>query len=1198
MITKILNSSFVDYDGKKKIPFDKLFVNIYVGDQTQYVPLSELYVKDGDKSRKVNSYKDFVKHYKNNQEVFNSETCMQKINHNLEEISVKHEGVEVPKNYDSTSINPTVGKEVPHGLKRNLSVQEAPSSSNEFYYLAVINGKDEFINADEIYFWEGSTRKYITDPGVDVNKLKNVTLKTQKLGNIPQIYTEKKYVFPKVNAKEDIDVAKQERITYSVESDGSIKTTTEKIDKYFSEQKFITVKETIRRGKKTKEVDVSRIEARNFELNQKGEYVKLRFDGYSKMVKVSDVVDEEGKPIEKISNMHGKSVYIKGENDKLIKTQPLTYEESQLLYNSRKLFYKEKTPPNENTYLRLQNGKYVKELENVQPISYKLATNKKDFDAYLVKKIDADGQESFVIVGKDYFKTTGNRGELKEENATKIQRCDFNSKDCCVVQTSSRKNEVESCKVVRKIDNFAESASEKEKDYALESFNTAYKQGAYDIDDVYINGKKEEIDVNKRFGLYDNTCVADPADNLLQYRGLQTKNLSVKNGKMVHGSKFNIGKGIKESYMVWGQALAYGYGIGAIAGFFAPAAFAVYSIGMAVALPAIPVVNVVYGLYKNVFKTKFKNKQKHDRKNTAKECQKELENLYERMTNSKDFVALSENEFNYQYEHIMERILTLSETATKTSLNPVNGSAAVTKNNVNDAFEYVKNYNKNAKALKASNKVLEKIQNKFDKIDETINNLNKEGRRIPPKLRAKHLKLKRKLESEQTVNAELEEESNILQNYNSTAKMTQVSQERDNLIQKANMLRTAVYFKCFPQSKVVQEVEKENDVTPELLVSEVVKDIEKEFDNIVQLSPLAVSDALQKLDNLLTDEERELLNSKIDLERIREKITQTNVKDLNEEEISLVKEIQKSIPSTLDNLKTAHRKLNNNTEEKQIDDAINNIISYIRRVETEEERIEQEKITNKNEEKLSKKVRWSFKEGISIDSLLISNDDEKMFYDTNMNPEYSNAWIKIKQKLELLFEKLNGESLTKRENLAMKPEVKPEVKEDEVVNKGKEVDKEEGDDKDKEVGKDKKSKDEDAKGKEKSSKLAKGSKKKASKKETVKEAKSPRNPSTGDKEKTVKSRLSEAKLIALLENIEKLGEYEDMYYGSDEDLPSDVVVKIEALKSLIRPDIHLLQKAANNPKYDKYLTRVRKAANIVQHAYSPQNRKLGSLHVN
>ena len=38
-------------------------------------------------------------------------------------------------------------------------------------------------------------------------------------------------------------------------------------------------------------------------------------------------------------------------------------------------------------------------------------------------------------------------------------------------------------------------------------------------------------------------------------------------------------------------------------------------------------------------------------------------------------------------------------------------------------------------------------------------------------------------------------------------------------------------------------------------------------------------------------------------------------------------------------------------------------------------------------------------------------------------------------------------------------------------------------------------------------------------------------------------------------------------------------------------------KAANNPKYDKYLTRVRNAANIVQHANSPQNRKLGSLNV-
>ena len=796
-VTTIKKDAFVFTDLNDVSSSEKL-ENIYVNIAGAYRPITDLkYVTKKDSVtnaiidvKKVSSFSDFKKNI--------NKLCIENggIRRMLSalEMNIYINEIVVPKNYETISYDKTDATEsekIPYGLKRSLNVEQSNAGTGEFLYVQT-NGDWKFLRKSEVFWYDGIHRKTYDDYLSEISNgraLTNVNFVDEYNKQISTIYTEYEYKFVSIKAKEEIDLKTHVKTTYEIKKDGSVETSKFKVDKFFSEQEFVTREiEDEKKPGKTKKI--SQIKVRNFqtvanlEQDDKEKYVALVVDGHRRMVQLKNIVDENGNAIIDIKTMLGKKVKIK-DSEKIVGTsEPLTFEQANLLFDTIKTYQEVDGNATENSCLRLENGRYVEELKTVQPISYKLATSE-DFDKYLIERT-VGSEKQFVIIDKTYFEQHGEDASFDKTSAKKIKRCDFNDKDCYVVQTTSKGDDVEQCSIV---------SSKEEKTTAYQSFLESYQKGEYNIKDVYLNGTNYGLQNSKRYEYTDVSYNQDYADNLHDYKSLKTKNLSVEDGKLKGGVKFDVGAGIVNSYSVWGQLLVKGYGIVAAAGIFIPVVgpivAAAYGVGMLVAIPSIPIVNAIIGAIKNTKKIKpFKDKTKYNRTKTATAVETKLVELYEKRE------ALNQTQFDDAYSRIMAEILTLSATTSNNSLQIKDGKAEVNANNANAAREYKYEFNAIKKSMNAVSKEIAYAQKEFDKID-AVREKYSDGS-VPSRIQNKWEKAKEKLEKLNSRKAEIEGKQ--IELMNSTMGESYGKDFRcDRLIASAEEMRLAVSVEKNPE---------------------------------------------------------------------------------------------------------------------------------------------------------------------------------------------------------------------------------------------------------------------------------------------------------------------------------------------------------------------------------------------------------------
>ncbi len=1049
MATIISRNAFVDYDGKAKVNYEKIYVEYQSTNdgKRERVLMKDLYVKDKETVRKVQSYAEFVKMLSKNQ-VVTGTSGVQTVKTFSDDVKLQIVGIKAPEKFTTISHNAEDAK-IPYGLRRTLEVQEVTGSTKNVdrYFYVTINGEDSFVKPEEIYYYDKSNKKKFFSDVKKIDSLKDVDLIAPSGEKIELLYLEKQYVLPATLASETIDLERAESVflsktkTTNEAGEEAYNTTEkrEKIDKYFSEQSYLRteIDDERRPGKKK---EVSLIAVKNFRHDQVGEYYSVIIDGYTKMVHKDNIVDENGKVIENVAAMVGKSVNIKA-GDEVVSTEPLTYQQANLKYSTIKTFQPTKADASDDTYLRLKNGEYVKENEAVKPISYKIVNlANAPFDAYLVKTVASDGNEKFVVVAKDYFTKNGDSTELKQENAVKIQRCAFDSKDCAVVQTTSKGNKIEQCAIVRKskIKGTQINAGDAEKTTAYQGFMAGYIAGQYVLRDVIKDDEIKELSERKeRFELTDVAYLNDYADNLHEYNGLKVNDLRIENGKLVGGPKYDVKKGIKSAFKKLGKLagpLAWVWGgAGILIPVVGPMISAAIVATYVASVPFVPMFNALYGLAKNRQKTKFMDKSGYNQAVNKLDIEKRMKQLYERMT-SKDYVPLPQARFEDEYQKLVNDIIALSNASVDNALIVKKGVAKVTPENAYAAKEYMLEFEKTTKEQARTAKECKKVEENFRRYESQVLRMQDEGRKISSYYLEQYEKFKAIYEEKKKASDAATAHYQSLLNYRSKPTELTPHTERDRLLKVASVMRTAVYFKS--------EEFKDHPLVQEAINGE---------KGLMDCSDLLTEEDLAQDDKKWTKEE---------IEEYRKKHADQSLRMLNN-------------------------------------------------------------------------MKMDFKNGLIVDGIGVSLDDERIAH----TPEYSRGyeWAKVKQAIEVVHYGLN-------------PQLEPPKTEEPVVSEDEEEKKE---------------------GKEK----------------------------VEEKDKVSRTKLSVESLENLLKNIEILKKYDDIYKGADEDIPADIEIKFGKLEEKIKPDLHLLQRAAKNPNYDKYLTRVRRAAHIVQNHQSPHNRKLGSLNM-
>ncbi len=725
--------------------------DLFVFDGTRAVRLLDLYVSekrnaDGTNSvRKVRSVADFETNFNKHNNIFADKNASLSSHIDNMIARVVIEKVSVPEAYDSDSINITGAKEkdkIAYGLKRTLEVAQAKVGEGEYLYV-LINGKGSFIKKDQVYWYDGLEEKTYEAAIKEKRDLSKIEFFNKQGGVFDGIYTEYEYNFSGIKEREraNLSLTRDEENnlppltvrTYRFGFNGRTIFSERKIDKIISDQRFVTleVDDEKRPGKKKK---VSRIQTTNYSMSPSGNFISVVVDGEVKMVNINKIVDENGNKISDVKTMVGRSVGIK-EDGGITQTSPLTFEQANLRYDTIKTYQPSSDPPSKTSCLKLANGGYAKELESVQPISFRLAgDNEKNFDKYLIEQT-VGSVTKFVVIDKDYFAKRGGGKGFDQTKAKKLIRCDYNDKNCSVVQTTSKKQPVEQCALLKNI-KFGEAVVEKSettKAQLYSDFRSEYENGEYEIEYVYLNGEKVDlVEGNSRYHYSEVSYHEDYSSNLHSFKSMKTKNISIKNGKIVGGAKYSIEKGIKSGLSNWATAFLAGVSIVPWLAIFGPIGMtivAIYDIAVLAALPLIPIVNVAIGLSVNnpLRKLiKYKDKTEHNRNKQASAIKSKLRKL---VANK----SLSKTQFDDVYSKLMDEISMFARTTNNNSLVVVNGNAEVDSNNANLANKYVVDYRK--------------AKRKYDFFKKKVDKLKEKGKRIPDKLQQDYVRSKAEFDS-------------------------------------------------------------------------------------------------------------------------------------------------------------------------------------------------------------------------------------------------------------------------------------------------------------------------------------------------------------------------------------------------------------------------------------------------------------------
>lgn len=634
-----------------------------------------------------------------------------------------------------------------------------------------------------------------------------------------------------------------------------------KLDGTYTEQEFKTAKD--KDGKTIQQMDLTTY---GLVPEGKGDYIRLRVKGKAQPILFSikpgeskvylgDIaIEYDHSNLEKTQNVIrsivGQELTVEIDGKKYV-TEKVTMEEAISTYSKEKTMTKSNSDEDilgDDTYLRLANGKYVKESEFVRPLAYNFVKNDStDFDAYLFyyKK---DGVWQTIILNKETFDKAGgdiHLGDLhisKSINAADLYKIKKSTKPLAeshIIQTTNENADFEGAvTLVRKPDDASlSSLTFKEKDGAEDEegkldkkaalteakrlFRELYKQGKYDIDKVVVDGVVYKLDnvvknedgttsfhvSNSRHVYANHSLVEDPTAKLPQYANMSNNPVKydAKSGKLYGGTRYNMGKANKAYFKYWGKIWAW------------PTAMVLMCMGVfALAIPVMiapalavltagwvagPIFNLIMKLKQE---KKFESKAKLARKEAKKKFVQELNDLYKKVL--EECKAVDEK---------VDKYATLEDLRNAYAENGLVYDPSIEADAADDAAKFEK-LRKDLKAklkapirtkfLEAYTKIYQNIQKglgvtyskasfsmKDGKVDESNAWLFSEFKK---KLDDKKKELEAEVKSGDKTEEEMKKElADFASSYEASSDMIGVDPERDALLMQAETMKAVILLK-------------------------------------------------------------------------------------------------------------------------------------------------------------------------------------------------------------------------------------------------------------------------------------------------------------------------------------------------------------------------------------------------------------------
>ncbi len=605
----------------------------------------------------------------------------------------------IPLNFASTYISDNLNlTDLSSGsfLGQNRLMQQSAKENGKFIY-ACVNGKWNFYPKQDVGYYVGGEFKTLENANVDeLRKISNRDLYvSSRYGNHPvQEMFDKLYTLDYVlDAKKQpiMDTISSDGLTatrYEIDTDGSgfakygdkYATNEEKLTRQFNEQSFRMLDD-----RAVMETVIYQAAA-----NQMGDYIRINLRGRNQpiAVKVTGedsqiyLADESGRPGQQvrfdsqdlsektraISSIIGKEVLVKikdGSEDKIMRSQPITSAQATLTYSTETKMQRTNSSTNymaDNAYLRLANGKYVKESEFVRPVAYKFVKgDESDFDAYCCYVKNRAGETITIIAPKNVKPNTNYKGyTILPSQMFKVKKSLDPLKDCDVIQTTNQQNsDVHQC-VTLSTPQETETAfsterkptSNEDLTRAIQQFRAEYKQGNYQIDDnkVIVPVKNADgtvtnvalpLDVRSdntpyRFIESDHFYRDDVTHNMdiYKYQRANPAFVDEKTGKLTKGPKFDAKAAIKDFYKKFGKVglevgSAFIIGGGPLIWLAAPILVSAVAAGYVATGIAAPFFYLAKSVY--LKGKKFVDKVKENRKQTKKDLDKSMQALYEKM---------------------------------------------------------------------------------------------------------------------------------------------------------------------------------------------------------------------------------------------------------------------------------------------------------------------------------------------------------------------------------------------------------------------------------------------------------------------------------------------------------------------------------------------------------------------------------------
>ncbi len=431
----------------------------------------------------------------------------------------------------------------------------------------------------------------------------------------------------------------------------------------------------------------ARMQTTIYQTSQNGNYLRLKLQGQSEPIAVrvtgeqsqlyyADKSGNHGEQVrldtedraQVLRRIIGQELFVKitsGAEEKWERTQAITAQQALFAYNTEKFMQSTKQHDNymaDNAYLRLSDGRYVKESEFVRPIAYNFVFDEKaEYDAYLCYVTNAEGKTETIIAPKDF---TGGRiagFNVRSEDMLRIKKTTSPLKESNVIQTTNNGEKLNRCVTLNeRPEKGAITAAKKEKadellQNALQQFKNEYQQGRYAIDGNKVLVKQEDgsykemgLDCSgelpKRFIYSDEIYTEDTTHSDSKYKYLlnNPEFVDEATGKLKNGPKFNTKAAIKDFYKKFG---AFGLKVGATfflgGGLLALLGAPVLVAGAAAAYVATGVLAPFYYLAKGIrlkFKS-FADKVVANRNNIKKNLDNQLQSLYEKIMSRADTIS-------------------------------------------------------------------------------------------------------------------------------------------------------------------------------------------------------------------------------------------------------------------------------------------------------------------------------------------------------------------------------------------------------------------------------------------------------------------------------------------------------------------------------------------------------------------------------